>query len=104
MEVAVPASGSSGNALVISSGSTSLMVDAGISRLAIRRRLAAFGLTPDALDGVLLTHEHSDHVRGLDVLMRRHPVPVWATRGTWSRVGVCAPGGAPQATGLHSGP
>ncbi len=75
------------------------MVDAGISRLAIRRRLAAFGLTPDALDGVLLTHEHSDHVRGLDVLMRRHPVPVWATRGTWSRVGVCAPGGGELKSG-----
>jgi len=99
VEIAVLASGSSGNSLLVSSRGTSILVDAGISRLAIRRRLAVFGFAPGQLGGVLLTHEHSDHVRGLEVLLRRHPLPVWATRGTWSRIDMCAPGGGELASG-----
>lgn len=86
MEVVVLASGSSGNAVLVTSGETTLLVDAGISALAIRRRLERVGRSVDEIDGVLLTHEHSDHVRGLEVLRRRHPLPVWTSRGTWSRL------------------
>lgn len=89
MEAMVLASGSSGNAVLVRSGTVALLVDAGVSALQIRRRLEVFGLSPDAVDAVLLTHEHSDHVRGLEVFLRRHrPAPVWATRGTWGQLAV----------------
>lgn len=83
MQVRVLASGSSGNAALISSGETTLMIDAGISAMAICRRMEAFGYSLEQLSAILLTHEHGDHMRGIDVLQRRHPTPVWATAGTW---------------------
>jgi len=94
VEVLILASGSSGNAALISSGGTSLLVDIGVSALQIQRRLEVFGRTPEDIGAVLLTHEHSDHVRGLDVFLRRHhQAPVWATHGTWSRLDVRCNGG-----------
>jgi phosphoribosyl 1,2-cyclic phosphodiesterase len=89
LEVLVLATGSSGNAVLISSGGTSILIDAGVSALQVRNRLEAFGRSPDEIDAILLTHEHSDHVRGLDVFLRRHrSAPVWATQGTWSGIDV----------------
>ena len=89
MEIFVLASGSSGNSVLVTSAETSLLVDVGVSALQIRKRLEAFGKSPDEVDGVLLTHEHSDHVRGLDVFLRRHRgAPVWTTHGTWSMIDV----------------
>jgi phosphoribosyl 1,2-cyclic phosphodiesterase len=89
VEAVVLATGSSGNAVLISSGETLILVDAGVSALQVRKRLEAFGRSPEAIDVILLTHEHSDHVRGLDVFLRRHrEAPVWATHGTWSRLDV----------------
>jgi len=89
VEVFVLASGSSGNAVLVTSGETSLLVDAGVSALQIRKRLEAFERSPDEIDAILLTHEHSDHVRGLNVFLRRHrAAPVWTTHGTWSRIDV----------------
>jgi len=94
VEVIILASGSSGNAALISSGGTSLLIDVGVSALQIRQRLEEFGRAPVEVDAVLLTHEHSDHVRGLDVFLRRyHQAPVWATHGTWSRLDVRCNGG-----------
>lgn len=89
MEVLILASGSSGNSALIRSGETTVLVDVGVSALQVTKRLAAFGCRPDEIDAIFLTHEHSDHVRGLEVFLRRHhPAPVWATHGTWSRVPV----------------
>jgi phosphoribosyl 1,2-cyclic phosphodiesterase len=89
VEALVLATGSSGNAVLVSSGETSILIDVGVSALQVRKRLEAFGRSPDEVDVILLTHEHSDHVRGLDVFLRRHrAAPVWATHGTWSRVDV----------------
>ncbi len=100
MEVLILASGSSGNAALISSGGTSLLVDIGVSALQIQRRLEVFGRTPEEVDAVLLTHEHSDHVRGLDVFLRRHhQAPVWTTGGTWSRLDVRCNGGGELKSG-----
>ncbi|MFV2073338.1 MAG: MBL fold metallo-hydrolase [Thermoanaerobaculales bacterium] len=100
MEVLILASGSSGNAALISSGNTSVLVDAGVSAIQLRRRLEAFGRSPDDVDAVLLTHEHSDHVRGLDVFLRRHHgAPVWATNGTWSRMDLRSNGGGELLSG-----
>jgi phosphoribosyl 1,2-cyclic phosphodiesterase len=89
METLVLATGSSGNAVLISSRETSILVDAGVSALQVLKRLEAFGRSADEIDAILLTHEHSDHVRGLDVFLRRHrAAPVWATHGTWSMIDV----------------
>jgi phosphoribosyl 1,2-cyclic phosphodiesterase len=100
MEVLILASGSSGNAALISSGGTSLLVDVGVSALQIQRRLEVYGRTPEEVDAVLLTHEHSDHVRGLDVFLRRHHrAPVWTTRGTWSRLDMRCDGGGELKSG-----
>ena len=100
MEILILASGSSGNAALISSGETSVLVDAGVSAIQLRRRLEAFGRSPEDVDAVLLTHEHSDHVRGLEVFLRRHrAAPVWATNGTWSQVGLRSNGGGELLSG-----
>jgi phosphoribosyl 1,2-cyclic phosphodiesterase len=99
MEVVVLASGSSGNALVVAHGDSVVLVDAGISALQVRTRMAAFGLDERMLTAIVVTHEHSDHCRGVDVLARRLELPVWATAGTWSRLDVRAPAGGEVRSG-----
>lgn len=100
MEVFVLASGSSGNAVLVTSGETSLLIDAGVSALQIRKRLEAFDRCVDEIDAIFLTHEHSDHVRGLDVFLRRHrSAPVWTTQGTWSKIDVHSNGGGELSSG-----
>lgn len=79
MRMAVLGSGSGGNALVIDSGATRILVDAGLSAKQLCLRMEAKGIDPKSLNGVLLTHEHGDHVRGLDVFLRKHRVPIFAT-------------------------
>ncbi len=76
------ASGSSGNALFLRAGGTRLLVDAGISPRRIQHALAEIDERVDDLTAVLLTHEHSDHVRGLASLLAGREIPVLATRGT----------------------
>ena len=66
----------------------------------VRKRLEAFESSPEEIDVILLTHEHSDHVRGLDVFLRRHrAAPVWATQGTWSRIDVRSDSGGELESG-----
>jgi len=79
MYITIIASGSTGNCSVISDGETHLLLDAGISFKRIREGLQGAGLTPDDLSGVLVTHEHSDHVSGLPVMLRHCRLPVFAT-------------------------
>jgi phosphoribosyl 1,2-cyclic phosphodiesterase len=69
MKFIVLGSGSSGNAFVISTEKTRVLVDAGLSAREITRRLAMAGLTPSDLEGIVITHEHSDHVGGLRTLL-----------------------------------
>lgn len=75
-------SGSRGNATLVESGATLLMVDCGFSVAETERRLARVGRTPDQLSGILVTHEHGDHVAGLARVARAWQVPVWLTAGT----------------------
>jgi len=75
-------SGSGGNATIIEAGEVRLLVDAGLSAKQLVDRMKASGVDPSALRGVLLTHEHGDHVRGLRVLMKSLSVPVFATPAT----------------------
>lgn len=86
MRVAVLGSGSGGNALVVASRGRRLLIDAGFSCRQIEGRLASLGEEDFGFDGVLLTHEHHDHCRGVDVFARRHEVPVYATAGTLAAV------------------
>ncbi|MBR2822299.1 MAG: MBL fold metallo-hydrolase [Clostridia bacterium] len=76
-------SGSSGNALFCQYGYTRLLIDAGKPGRAIEEALRSIGVDPGTLSGILVTHEHSDHIQGVGVLARRHGLPVYATSGTW---------------------
>lgn len=82
MRLAVLGSGSGGNAAVIESAGTRLLIDAGLSAKQIRLRLRAMGVPLESLDGILLTHEHGDHVSGLRVLLKSCELPVYATPAT----------------------
>ncbi|HEY5214654.1 MAG TPA: MBL fold metallo-hydrolase [Acidobacteriaceae bacterium] len=85
----VLASGSKGNATVIAAGSTTILVDAGMSCKELLRRMAQVGEDPGTLNAILITHEHLDHVAGLSVLARRLKIPVFFTEQThraWVRM------------------
>lgn len=82
MRLAVLGSGSGGNALIVESGGHRLLLDAGFSCRYIEKGLRELGEEAAAIDAILLTHEHEDHVRGADRLVRRHGIPLYATAGT----------------------
>lgn len=82
MHYAALASGSKGNCHAFSDGERTLLVDAGLSLKQIRLRMVAVGLDPDSLAAVALTHEHSDHLAGLPVLLRKTSVAFIATQAT----------------------
>jgi len=82
MRFASLGSGSRGNATLVESGATLVMVDCGFSCRETERRLGRLGRTPDQLSALLVTHEHGDHVRGVPLLARKYGLPVWLTRGT----------------------
>src|SRR6266853_4941731 len=70
-------SGSAGNSALVATDHCRLLIDGGLSARQIFLRLAQCGITPAQLDGVLLTHEHGDHVCGLEVLCRKFQVPIY---------------------------
>lgn len=76
------ASGSSGNCIYAGSEATHLLVDVGISGKKTEAGLNSLGLTGYDIDGILVTHEHSDHIAGLGVLCRKYGIPIFATKGT----------------------
>ena len=82
LTLCILASGSKGNAIYVSDGATSLLIDAGLSGVEIERRMRSRGLDPTTLDAILVTHEHADHVRGVGVLSRRYGLPVYISPGT----------------------
>ena len=76
-------SGSSGNAIYLSDGTTSVLVDGGVSAKRIVHALEALDVDPATLSAILVTHEHNDHIHGIGPLARAFSLPVYATRGTW---------------------
>ncbi len=76
------ASGSSGNCTYVGSEAAHLLVDAGISGKRIESALAGLGLKGEDVDGILITHEHADHIAGLGAMTRKYRIPVYATAGT----------------------
>lgn len=75
-------SGSGGNCAYLECGETRLLIDAGFSARQIRERLASIGRAPEGLSGILITHEHGDHIQGLGVLAGKLGIPVYANRLT----------------------
>jgi phosphoribosyl 1,2-cyclic phosphodiesterase len=75
-------SGSSGNCAVLSSGGVSVLIDAGVSATAIRKALDGIGSGIGEIAAILVTHEHSDHIRGLKTLLSKYKIPVYASAGT----------------------
>ncbi len=85
-------SGSSGNAILLDTSDTRLLVDAGLPAEVVAHELAALSLRPEDLTAILLTHEHDDHLRGAEVLARLARVPVLANEGTIRAAGALLPG------------
>ncbi len=84
VRVTVLGSGSKGNCTVVSTSRTRIVLDAGLSCREIVKRMRLSGEEPEKLDGILITHEHQDHVQGLSVMARRWNVPVYATQATYA--------------------
>ncbi|MBN1879324.1 MBL fold metallo-hydrolase [bacterium] len=82
MNIALLGSGSEGNAVLIADGSSAILVDAGFSGSRLQERLNVTGYSFSDIRALVITHEHSDHVRGAGVLARRLRIPVFATEGT----------------------
>lgn len=80
------ASGSSGNCIYVGSDNSHILVDAGISNKRIEQGLNEIGLKGSELDGIVITHEHSDHTKGLGVLARKYGVPLYGTKETLEEV------------------
>jgi phosphoribosyl 1,2-cyclic phosphodiesterase len=76
-------SGSSGNSIFVASGSTRLLVDAGLSAKKIIEALCSIGEKPSDLSAILISHEHSDHIKGAGIVSRKFNLPIYASEGTW---------------------
>lgn len=86
MRFASLGSGSRGNALIVESGGTRVLLDCGFGLRDSVRRLQRLGVAPETLAAILVTHEHGDHVGGVFKLARRYAIPVWMTHGSLAHV------------------
>lgn len=84
MRFASLGSGSEGNALVVEAGRSRILLDCGFSATETVRRLARLNLEPAAIDAILVTHEHADHVGGVARFSRKFGIPVYLTYGTYA--------------------
>lgn len=80
------ASGSSGNCIYVGSENTHVMIDVGVSAKRIETGLQMIGVSPESLAGILITHEHSDHIQGLGVMARRYHIPIFGTVETLNAI------------------
>ena len=82
MRVSVLGSGSAGNATLVWAGNTRILVDAGFSARDLARRLDSLGVEADAITGIVVSHDHGDHTKGMGVFARRHGTPIYMTSRT----------------------
>lgn len=75
-------SGSSGNALFLGTERTRVLIDVGLSFRALKERLGAIGVDIETIDAVLITHEHTDHIRGLSMIVKKLGIPVFCNSET----------------------
>lgn len=83
MRICTLASGSSGNAILVEEEQTAVLVDAGLSGKKVEECLNAINRSGQHLSGIIVTHEHVDHIKGVGILSRRYKLPVMATEATW---------------------
>ena len=83
MRFSVLASGSTGNAFYIESEKEKFLVDAGLSGKQLDKLFAEVNVDPAKLSGILVTHEHSDHIKGLGIIARKYNLPIYANEKTW---------------------
>ncbi len=86
MKICSIASSSSGNCIYVGSDNTHILIDAGISGKRVKAGLNSIGVEPESIDAVLITHEHSDHIKGLGVISRKYNIPIYATEPTWRKI------------------
>ena len=103
MKICTLASSSSGNCALVSHGDTHLLVDDGISLRRMTAGLKRFGLSPGDLTGVLITHEHSDHISGLKMLVKYLDTPIIAPLGVAEGLCSAVPEAAPRITCFRAG-
>ena len=75
-------SGSSGNSLLVETENTKLLIDAGVSSKKIESALSNLNINPSSINGILITHEHSDHVQGLGTFAKKYDLPVFVNQKT----------------------
>ena len=80
------ASGSSGNCTYLGAGKNQFLIDVGISGKKAIAGLMAINVEPQSIDGILITHEHSDHIKGVGIFSRKYNTPIYATQKTWDRM------------------
>jgi phosphoribosyl 1,2-cyclic phosphodiesterase len=85
MEVKILASGSGGNLIAVQSSETTILVDCGIAKTKIEKRLLDVGIRPDSIFAILVTHAHSDHIKGIS-LANKYKIPVYAAEGEWKSI------------------
>ena len=102
MKFSILSSGSRGNSCYLETGDTRILVDAGLSGIGIERRLGAVGVKAQSLDAIIVTHEHSDHIKGVGVLARRFELPVYANSQTL-KSGEKARGKLPAVVPIQTG-
>ena len=77
-------SGSSGNSIFIASDNAKVLIDAGLKRKKIDDALKHIGEESSSIDGIFITHEHIDHIKGVGVLSRKYDIPIYANDNTWA--------------------
>jgi len=77
-------SSSKGNSIIVYSENTKILVDCGISGKTLEACLGQVDIDPATIDGLVVTHEHTDHTKGIGVIARKYSIPIYATYGTWS--------------------
>lgn len=87
MKISILASGSSGNVTYVETPKRKILIDAGLSGKKIKNLLKSIGRSMDDIDTILVTHEHSDHIKGLGVLARQYGVDIYANEKTWQAIG-----------------
>lgn len=90
MKLSVLASGSSGNCFYVEEDNTALLIDAGISAKQVIERLGTMRKNTDNISAIFITHEHSDHIKGADVLARQLNIPIFATKKTADNCFLCS--------------
>ena len=106
MHLATLASGSSGNAILVGDGEENFLVDCGISAQKVLHSLSLLNIPAGQIHGIVITHEHIDHIRGVGALARRLKIPIFATAGLWEElskgVGKLAPGQKVEVAGTFA--